>query len=85
VVWANLMVGTLIGSTVLRSVTGEQSEFTRNPWVMLDTGFLAGTMMLAWLIVGPVVKTLYAVRCFHGLSRRTGEDLLVDLKRWSVT
>jgi hypothetical protein len=84
VVWLNCMIGCFLMGSLSKSITGVENELSRNPWLMLSTAILAGTVCFAWLIVGPVVKALYAVRCFHGMSRKNGEDLLVAFRRASA-
>lgn len=59
------------------------SDFTRNPYAMLNTTFFAAMFSLTYLCVDPIFKTLYALRCFYGNSMKSGEDLKADLKRFS--
>jgi hypothetical protein len=80
-VFLNLWVGTLILSTLAQSITGSTNEFTRNPMLLLSSGVLAGAVSIAWLLVGPLVKAIYALRCFRGKAQRTGADLLVGFKQ----
>ncbi|MFH1887855.1 MAG: DUF4129 domain-containing protein, partial [Pseudomonadota bacterium] len=49
------------------------SPFTVDFWLVC--------LSLAYLALDPLVKAAYAVRCFQGLSRRTGEDLLARARR----
>lgn len=81
VVWLNCFIGCFLTGTLAKSITGTENELSRNPWLMASSGVLAGTVCFAWLIVGPVVKAVYAVRCFHGMSQKNGEDLLVSFRR----
>jgi hypothetical protein len=47
---------------------------------MLNTTLLTAAGGLSFLVVDPLVKAIYALRCFYGESLRTGEDLKLDLK-----
>ena len=78
--WMNLFGGILITSQLLKSFTGTENEFTRNPMMAFDTGFIATTILLAYLLTAPLVRALYALRCFQGLSRKNGEDLLAQIR-----
>jgi hypothetical protein len=78
--WLNFWVGIITAAQLMRSFTGVENELTRNPMMMLDTGFLAATIMMAYLMTAPVVRAIYALRCFQGLSLKNGEDLMAQLR-----
>jgi hypothetical protein len=59
---------------------GIESDFTRSPLALLNTTFLAGMAGMTYLCVDPVLKTIYALRCFYGESLASGEDLKAELK-----
>lgn len=82
-IWINFFGGTLVVGQLLRAFTGSENAISRTPFVLLDSGFVAATAMLAWFVTGPFVKAVYALRCFYGLSRRNGEDLLAALRMMS--
>lgn len=90
-VWANIFVGIITVISLSKSFTGVESEFSRNPYAFADTGFLAATVGFAYLLCGPLMKGIYALRCFHGLSRRNGDDIAVNfqlaagLSKWPAT
>jgi hypothetical protein len=81
IVFFGLFVGTLLTSSLATSFTGSQNFISRNPWIMMSTGVWATLICATYLICGPLVKSAYALRCFYGLSRKTGEDLMVKFKR----
>jgi hypothetical protein len=87
-VWANILIGIVTAVSLTKSFTGVHSEFTRNPYTYADTGFIAATVALAFLFTGPLLKAIYALRCFQGQSRKNGEDIEVSfrlsagLKKW---
>jgi hypothetical protein len=47
---------------------------------ILNTTFLLTVFAITYLILDPLMKTFYVLRCFYGESRHTGEDLRVDLR-----
>lgn len=87
-VWANIFIGVITAISLTKSFTGMDSEFSRNPYAFADTGFIAATVGFAFLICGPLIKAIYALRCFHGLSRKNGDDIAVafrlaaGLRKW---
>ena len=81
IVWLNCFLGVLLMVQLAKAVTGVESEFTRIPWTLLSSALYATTIMASYLIVGPLVKSVYVLRCFYSLSRKNGEDLIVAFRR----
>ncbi len=81
IVWMNLMIGLVTLASISTAITGSENMFTRNPFFLMSSGVMAATICLAYLITGPLVKAIYALRCFQGLSVKTGEDLIVKFRR----
>ena len=71
--------------SLLKMLFGVESSFSKSPAAMLNTTFLATIFGLTYLCVDPILKTVYALRCFYGESLQSGEDLKADLKRFTVT
>ncbi len=46
----------------------------------LNTTFLALVFAIAYLVLDPLAKTVYVLRCYYGESLKNGEDLRVRLK-----
>jgi hypothetical protein len=63
-----------------KMLLGIESDFTRSPLALLNTTFLAAMAGMTYLCVDPVLKTIYALRCFYGESLESGEDLKAELK-----
>jgi hypothetical protein len=67
---------------LLKAFTGYESTFARaghhffaNPtfwWIVLS---------LTWLLIDPLLTAAYVVRCFHGESLESGEDIRAALRR----
>ncbi len=75
-VWVNVYSVLLILPILLKMLTGIESVFTINPFAAyLNTTFFAVTVATAFLCVSPLVKIVYTLRCFYGLSVTTGADL----------
>lgn len=69
---------------LLKMLLGIETDFARSPWALLNTTFFAGMAGLTYLCVDPVMKTIYALRCFYGEALQSGEDLKAELKPFSA-
>jgi hypothetical protein len=68
---------------VFKMLSGTESMFTKAGWSMLlNTTYLAVSCGVTYLLVDPLVKAVYTMRCFYGESVLTGEDLKVELARF---
>lgn len=75
-----LLVALVAIPYLLRMFTGEENPFTRSGMhYVFNTTFLAVLFSLTYLVLDPVAKAFYTLRCFYEESLRTGEDLLSDL------
>jgi hypothetical protein len=71
--------------SIIKTLFSIESDFTRNPFAMLNTTFFAAMFGLTYLCVDPIFKTLYALRCFYGDSIKSGQDLKAELKHLSLS
>jgi len=58
---------------------GIESDFTKSAFALLNTTFFAAMLALTYLCVDPILKAIYALRCFYGESLESGEDLKAEL------
>ena len=79
-VFFNLALGIMAVPYLLKWILGIETVFTLSGLRLLNTTFLAVLGALTYLCVDPVLKTLYVLRCFYGVSRQTGEDLRSALR-----
>jgi hypothetical protein len=49
-------------------------------YAILNTTFLMTVYWISYLCLDPLIKTAHVLRCFHGESQCTGEDLIVELR-----
>jgi len=61
---------------------GIESVYTRSPWSLLNSTFLAAMGGLTYLCADPILKIFYTLRCFYGESLQSGEDLKAELGRF---
>jgi Domain of unknown function (DUF4129) len=77
----NLLIAMITVPELLRMFFGIQTVFTRGGFGPGNTTLMAAMVALTYLCMDPVVKAVYVLRCFHGMSVRSGEDLRVALRR----
>ena len=70
---------------LVKMLFGFESAFTRSGLGMLNTTFLVTMFCLTYLSVDPLLKAVYALRCFYGESLQSGEDLRAELGRFTRT
>lgn len=78
--WINLVATCLVLASFAKSFLGVESVFSISPLAaMLNTTFALGSCLLTYLVVSPMLKAAYALRCFYAGSRSSGADLLSRL------
>ena len=79
-VWLN--VGAVLGlaPVALKGLLGIETAFSRSLESYFNTTFFTASFALASLLVDPLWKAAYVLRCFRGAALRTGEDLAVELR-----
>ena len=78
--WANLAAACWLLPWLADRLLGIENLFGLSGGWFFNSTFLASVTMLTWLMVDPLVKTFYVLRVFHGRSRRTGEDVRLELR-----
>ena len=78
----NLALTFAILPYLVRMLTGFESEFNRGQTFFVQSPlFLMLVLVSTWLALDPFIQAVYCVRCFHGESVATGEDLRMGLRR----
>ncbi|MGB0153178.1 MAG: DUF4129 domain-containing protein [Verrucomicrobiales bacterium] len=79
-VWFNVVGSCLALATFAKAFFGVESAFTLSPLVALfNSTFFLGSLLLTYLVISPMMKAVYVLRCFYAESFHTGEDLLSRL------
>jgi uncharacterized membrane protein len=71
--------------SLIKTLFSIESVFSSSPMAMMNSTFIAAMCGLTYLCVDPILKTVYALRCFYGESVKSGEDLKAELKRFSFS
>ncbi|MDB6055952.1 MAG: hypothetical protein JWN25_3475 [Verrucomicrobiales bacterium] len=62
-------------------VFGIETAVSMNLLSLLNTTYLMAVGMITWMLVDPIVKVTYILRCFYGNSVTSGDDILSSLER----
>lgn len=86
-----ILVSLNIGATLLllpyllKTLFDVETPFSMSTSSFANSTFLALVWCLSYLAIDPVMKTAYALRCFYAESIRTGDDILVSIRRPKTT
>jgi len=81
VLFLNLFAVLALLPSAIRWAFPVEWVFMKNGYWFLNSTFLCAAVAFTHLAFDPLVKAVYALRVFYGLSRTTGEDLLADWRR----
>lgn len=71
--------------SLLKTLFGIETVFSRGGLALLNTTFFATMFGVTYLCADPVLQSFYALRCFYGESLQSGADLRSELKRHQAT
>ena len=77
----NVLVMLLLLPQLGRSFLGIEGEFARLGRGILNWTTLAVAASLTWLAIDPLLEAAYVLRCFYGVSVKSGEDLRAALHK----
>jgi hypothetical protein len=80
IVFFNVGVLVVLGPQLLKMFTGVETVFTRSQAGIFNTTFFAVVGSLTYLLCNPLLKAIYALRCFYAESVRSGADLTAELR-----
>jgi hypothetical protein len=84
VVWVNIFILLLLLPQLTRSLTGSESDWTRNAAHTLNWQTTLEAVALTWFVIDPVLQSFAALRCFYAEARSDGRDLLANLRKMAV-
>jgi hypothetical protein len=80
VVALNILIALLALPQLFKTLFGIESLFDMQSFSMLNSTLWVIVFALSYLVIDPLVKTAYLLRCYQGRSLQTGEDLLASLR-----
>ncbi|MGK0187706.1 MAG: hypothetical protein ACI9R3_003495 [Verrucomicrobiales bacterium] len=80
-IWLNVVLICAGLPHLAKILLGVESVFTHS-WqaAYLNSTFLSITVIGAWFVLSPFTKAIYVVRCFDGVSEKSGADLIARLE-----
>jgi hypothetical protein len=81
VVFVNVLVLLIAGPIVFRTITGEETVFTNNTNGMFNSTLFTTAVVITWLLMDPLLRAVFVIRCFRVDAIRTGVDLRATLSR----
>ncbi len=85
VVFLNVAVVIFFIPQMIHTLFGVESAFTMSPIQALNTTFLTVVCGVTYLLVNPLMKTIYVLRCFYGESVHSGADLASELDQLALS
>jgi len=80
-VWINVVAVLGLTPVALRMFFGIATAFSQSIESYFNTTFFGASFALTALLVDPLWKAIFVLRCFRGDALRTGEDLVVELRQ----
>ena len=80
VVFLNVASAIYILPHLIKKYLGFESLFTLSGSHVINTTFWVVTIGISYLCINPLVKTVYALRCFYGAAINSGDDIKLELK-----
>jgi hypothetical protein len=83
-VYVNVCLAILFLPSLLKILTGIETAFTMSPDAVFNSTFLMAAGGITYLLVNPLHKVIYLLRCVYIESLETGADLLAELQTFPV-
>ncbi len=80
IVWFNILIVFSLVPYLMKALLGIDTVLSRGGFTLLDMSFLTASAGITYLVLDPLVKAAYTLRCFSVRSRSTGEDLLAECR-----
>jgi len=81
IVAANVLMALTMGPQLLHALLGVSSAFLENRGIWSDALAFVAVAGIVYLLLDPLVKAAFVLRCFRSEAAHTGEDLRVELRR----
>ena len=76
----NVGVMIIVVPQLVKMFLGIESVFTTSSGAMINSTFFLACLLITYLLVDPLLKACYVLRCFYGESLTTGADLRAELR-----
>ncbi len=83
-VYLNLAVFCITIPQLLNMLFGIETVFVDNGFAWNNSSFYLDVSVFCYLVLNPLNKAIYVLRCFYGRSRVSGTDLKAELRRFQA-
>ena len=81
VLFFNLVVFFFLIPQLLNSFFGIETVFGDNSWSLVNSSTFLDILVFSFLLLNPLNKAVFVLRCFYGRARLSGADLRSELRR----
>lgn len=82
VIFINVAVAVIVVPQLAKTLFGLDSAFSFSGiYMLLNTTFWIVALGLTYLLLDPLIKATYVLRCYYGSALQSGEDLRTELGR----
>ena len=79
-VFLNVCVMVITIPQLVKMFLGIESVFSASALAMINSTFFLACALITYLLVDPLLKACYVLRCFYGEALTTGADLRAELR-----
>ena len=82
VIFINVAITAMVIPQMVKTLFGVDSAFTLSGlYMFLNTTFWIVVLGITYLLLDPLIKSTYVLRCYYGAALQSGEDLRSELSR----
>jgi len=82
VIFINVAIAAVLIPQLAKTLLGVDSAFTiSGVYMLLNTTFWIVALGITYLLLDPLIKATYVLRCYYGSALQSGEDLKTELSR----
>lgn len=78
-IYLNAAIGMVLVPIAAKQLFGFETAISRDPMVLFNTTFFGACFAVTMLLVDPILKAVYTLRCFAGESKENAADLRAQL------
>lgn len=85
VIFINVSTAAILMPQLVKTLFGVDSAFSFSGiYMLLNTTFWVVALGITYLLLDPLIKATYVLRCYYGSALQSGEDLRTELSRNTI-
>jgi len=85
VIFVNVAIAAIFIPQLVKTLFGIDSAFTLSGmYMILNTTFWIVVLGITYLLLDPLIKATYVLRCYYGSALQSGQDLRTELSRMAA-